>query len=391
MTTTAFGHGPGKGPGNGPGLGPGLGPGAGDLLRTTLRDHLGTESPRLVVLAMSRDENPKATILAFGPGQRTPRLVVKVAMTAGAVAAVRAEATALHAVAALDPGLVGGTVPRLVDVRLGGSDAVLVTEALAGVPMSVDYHRWRHTARPEVVRRDVESAVGWLRELGRVAAPGDAFMDASSDASLDAPSDAPEAVGGARQALAAAEPADPGAPAVPALLRRRWPRDEAALGVAGVLSDLEPVLRLPEGEQCAVVHGDFWCGNVLRSGGHVTGVVDWEHAQVGGDPLRDLARFVLSYSLYLDRHTRPGRPVEGHPGLVAGPWGEPLRYVARGDGWFPALVAEVVAHGLGATGRDPGRWREVLGAGTAEIAALSDHAEFAHQHLLLAAELLRCR
>ena len=71
-----------------------LGTSPGDLLRSTLRDHLGTESPPLVVLALSRDENPKAIIVAFSPTDSTPRLVVKAALTGGSVAAVRAEAAA---------------------------------------------------------------------------------------------------------------------------------------------------------------------------------------------------------------------------------------------------------------------------------------------------------
>ena len=60
------------------------------------------------------------------------------------------------------------------------------------------------------------------------------------------------------------------------------------------------------------MHGDFWFGNLLTRDGVVSGVVDWEHAAAQGSPLRDAVRFVLSYSLYLDRHTRPGRRVLGH-------------------------------------------------------------------------------
>ncbi|GAB3062804.1 hypothetical protein GCM10027053_26560 [Intrasporangium mesophilum] len=332
--------------------------GSGDLLRTTLRDHLGTESPRLVVLAMSRDENPKATILAFAPDQLSPRLVVKAALTEGAISAVRAEGAALRAVAALDPGLVGGTVPRVVDERQDTQGAVLVTEARPGTPMSVDYHRWRHTARAEVVGDDFACATAWLRELGQLPVAQEA--------------------GAGRDA-----------PALVARLRDRWPDDRIAHDVAQGLADLDAALRLPPGAPQVVVHGDFWSGNVLRAGGRVTGVVDWEHALVGGDPIRDRARFVLSYALYLDRHTRPGRTVPGHPGLVAGPWGEPIRYAVRDAGWLPSLVAGFLSEALVETGRDPGRWRDVLTVGVAEIAALSDHADFARRHLLLAAELLR--
>lgn len=339
-----------------------LGTNPGDLLRSTLRDHLGTESPPLVVLALSRDENPKAIIVAFSPTDSTPRLVVKAALTAGSVAAVRAEAAALRSVEALDPGMVGGTVPRLLDERCDENGALLVTEALPGVPMSVDYHRWRHTGKAEVVREDFACATSWLRELRHL--PVDRVLGARGD----------------WQALATR-------------LHDRWPAGEAASDVASEvaerLTDLDSRLLMPPGSPLSVVHGDFWCGNVLRTGRRVTGVVDWEHAVVGGDPVRDLARFVVSYLLYLDRHTRPGRAVAGHPGLRAGTWGEPIRYAAHGVGWLPSLVAEVLSEALVATGRDGQLWREVLALGTAEVAAHSDHADFARQHLLLAAELLR--
>jgi len=343
-----------------------LGTSPGDLLRSTLRDHLGTESPPLVVVALSRDENPKAIIVAFSPTDSTPRLVVKAALTEGSVAAVRAEAAALRSVEALDPGMVGGTVPRLLDERRDETGALLVTEVLPGVPMSVDYHRWRHTAKADVVREDFAGATSWLRELGRL--PVDRVPGPSGD----------------WQALATR-------------LRERWPAGQASSDVASDVApdvaervtDLDSRLLMPPGSPLSVVHGDFWCGNVLRTGRRVTGVVDWEHAVIGGDPVRDLARFVVSYLLYLDRHTRPGRAVRGHPGLTAGGWGEPIRYAAHGVGWLPSLVGQVLSEALVATGRDGHLWRDVLALATVDVAAHSDHGDFAVQHLLLAEELLR--
>lgn len=333
---------------------------AGDLLRAALRDHAGPATPRLVVVGLSKDENPKATILVFDPGRARPRLVAKVALTAVAAVSVVAEATALQAVGALDPALVGGTVPRLVDVRRDRGGAVLVTEAVPGTPMSVDYHRWRGTTRPDAVRADLAGAASWLQALSEAVGP---LPEASSPS---------------------------GWPGIAKRLRARWPSDPVARDVADAVTTTMPSLRLPADGPWSVVHGDFWAGNVLRTDGRVTGVVDWEHAVVGGDPLRDLTRFALSYVLYLDRHTRTGREVRGHPGLVAGPWGEPVRYLVAGEGWLPGLVHGVLADHLERTGRDPDRWRDVLAVGTAEVAALSDEATFARQHLLLAAELFRC-
>jgi aminoglycoside phosphotransferase (APT) family kinase protein len=344
-----------------------LGQGTGALLRATLNDHLGPGTPRLVVIGLSRDENPKATILAFEPARSSPRLVLKVSLGRGAVPAVLAEAAALAAVAELGPDLVGGTVPSLVDVRQDATSAVLVTTVVPGVPMSVDYHGWRHTARPSAVREDLTDAVSWLDELARVPVRDVAVGNRSADARTQwTPS------------------------ALTARLWSRWPDDAVARTVGDAVCSVASELALPLDATGAIVHGDFWCGNVLRTGGIVTGVVDWEHAVVGGDPLRDVTRFVLAYVLYLDRHTRAGRTVGGHPGLVAGPWGEPVRYVAAGSGWLSEAVEAVVAGHLANTGRDPMRWRQALALAAAEVAALADEREFARRHLLLAAGLFPC-
>ncbi|MGO4598866.1 phosphotransferase family protein [Terrabacter sp. 2RAF25] len=338
---------------------------AADLLRTTLREHVGPGPRRLLVVGLSRDDHPKATVLVFRPTDALPALALKVAMVPGAVPAVLAEAAALTAAAQLGPDLVGGTVPRVLDCRHAPDSAVLVTSVVPGVPMAVDYHRWRHTARPTTVRGDLDAAVSWLEQLARVPVP---------DRATSAPTDR--------------VPTDPAA--VAALVAARWPGDAEARTVEATVRGLSRELALPPGLPRTMVHGDFWCGNVLRTGGRVTGVVDWEHAQVAGDALRDVTRFVLAYLLYLDRHTDPGRPVSGHPGLVAGPWGEPVRFAASGAGWLSELVQAVVAGHLRRTGRDPGRWREALGIAAAEVAAVADEPAFARRHLALAAELLRC-
>lgn len=332
--------------------------GLGDLLDAVLRDHLGPRRGRLVVLAMSKDENPKATIMAFPPSGRTPLLAVKVALTPGARAAVAAEAGALRQLAERDPTLVGGTVPRLLDARHDAAGAVIVTTAHEGVPMSIDYHRWRHTSSRAAVQDDFECAGTWLESLGSLAGSG------LPPGQVQGPT-----TGRIAQALVA-----------------RWPSDRSAHVLAEHVSST--VSELSAGCPTSVVHGDFWCGNILRRDGVVAGVIDWEHATFADDPLRDRARFALSYALYLDRHTAPGRRVAGHRGLVAGPWGEGVRYAVSGSGWFPDLVRGFVSDGLEATGRDPGLWREVLLLGLAEIAATSDHGAFAHHHLALGAGML---
>ena len=169
-------------------------------------------------------------------------------------------------------------------------------------------------------------------------------------------------------------------------IRARFGTDAVAECAATATHSIEGKLELPN--LGALVHGDFWCGNILHIAGVVSGVVDWEHAVVGGDPVRDRVRFALSYSLYLDRHTRAGSPVHGHAGLRADRWGAGIRYAVQGRGWYPELVAEFVGDGLEATGRSRDLWRTAMLSGLAEIAVRSDHDGFARQHLELLGELV---
>ncbi|WP_415831242.1 phosphotransferase family protein [Deinococcus frigens] len=54
-----------------------------------------------------------------------------------------------------------------------------------------------------------------------------------------------------------------------------------------------PALKTP-----AVLHGDFWPGNLLWSGGQLSAVIDWEDA-VHGDPLADLGNARLELLFFL--------------------------------------------------------------------------------------------
>jgi aminoglycoside phosphotransferase (APT) family kinase protein len=313
-----------------------------------LRQHLGARAVRLALVAMSRDDNPKAVVMATEPGSTSPVLAVKVALTSAAAESVRAEAAALRNLAELDPGLVGGTVPRVVGLHDTMAGTLLVTTVSRGRPLSVDYHRWHHTASRRSVEADFEAAAAWLRELQVVeVAP------------------VPE-------------------PDWASLVRDRWPDDglgEEASRVCRVARD-----RLGELDAGHVTHGDFWCGNILRSGSRVTGVVDWEHTRFGSDPVWDRVRFALAYTLYLDRHARPGAPVHGHAGLRAGAWGDPLRHLLRGQGWYADLVAAFLTTGCGA-GAASATWRDVLVVGLGQMATTADQQDFARAHALLLAEV----
>jgi len=306
---------------------------------------------------MSRDDNPKVTVMVFADGEAEPRLAVKVGLTPGAAEAVAGEARVLQRLEELDADRLEGTVPRCLELRDAAPGGLLVMSATRGVPLSIGYHRWRHIAGPRQVRHDFVMADAWLRRLSRLARLS--WLSRSGEAG----------------------------PVWSALLAPRWPGDPAVEAVAAALAPIEAALG-GSGVR-GMVHGDFWCGNVLQTSGAVTGVVDWEHASFGADPIRDRVRFALAYSLYLDRHTRAGRGVRGHPGLVAHGYGAGIRYAVHGRGWYPALVAELVGDGLAASGRPRELWRAALLTGLAEIAVVSDNDDFARHHLALLAELLR--
>jgi hypothetical protein len=93
--------------------------------------------------------------------------------------------------------------------------------------------------------------------------------------------------------------------------------------------------------------------------------------------VRDLARFAAAYSLYLDRHTVPGRPVAGHPGLISRSAGGGIDYVLHGSGWYPDLVRTYVSTGLRRLRLPASLWRDVLLAELAAIAAEATEPGFA--------------
>jgi len=218
--------------------------------------------------------------------------------------------------------------------------------------MRTGYYRPGHTGRPAAVAADLAPVGAWLGAFQSATAGPPAPIDLGGD--------------------------------LAGRLRARFgpEADEAGEGLTALLARLGAWAA-----PTAAVHGDFWFGNVLAAG-QVTGVIDWEEGAVRGDPLRDLARFVLAYALYLDRHTRPGRPVHGHPGLLAGSWDAGLAYAIDGAGWFPDLVRAFLRAGLRRLGAPAGLWRDVALAGLADVAVSADHAGFARAHLRLLGRLL---
>jgi aminoglycoside phosphotransferase (APT) family kinase protein len=69
--------------------------------------------------------------------------------------------------------------------------------------------------------------------------------------------------------------------------RQRPPKMDDSIGEGQIRDALETVWPLPHLNPSALLHGDFWPGNILWRDGGLVGVIDWEDA-VLGDPLSDL-------------------------------------------------------------------------------------------------------
>jgi hypothetical protein len=320
---------------------------------------LANRHTRGVLIAASRDPDAKVTFVVTQPegdreAKQSQTLAVKIPVTGEAGLTVEHEGRMLVELRRMRLGAITSTIPRYVESRQVAGRPVLVSTAMPGAPMSIGYHQWMHTARPVAVKRDFDLAEAWLTE----------FQAAS--ARLPAPvtwaGDVAEALTGRWD----------GHPAL----------DAARRNLMIAHARLTPY-HLPE----TAVHGDFWFGNLLLSGGKLTGVVDWENSAPSGQPLRDVARFVLSYALYLDRHTRVGHRVLGHQGLKREGFGPGIRYGLLGRGWFPRLVRAFLSHGLGRLGMSYTRWYDVALVGLGEIAVTANEDAFGEGHLELLASL----
>lgn len=325
-------------------------------LRADLRTLLGTPGGATILIDGSRDPNSGVTVLHLPQGDAAPRLAVKIATTAAAAATIQGEARLLTALERRELPRVGLTLPRHRGVfDVDGLPAAAAT-VVPGTPMSTGYHAFRHTSRPARVGADFAAAAEWLAALHADSAAGRAPVSL-----LDG---------------------------VIAGIQARWPGDACAQELASLLPAVAARLAAATTPR-TIVHGDFWAGNLLMTSGAVSGVVDWAGGELSGEPLRDVARFALSYSLYLDRHTRPGRRVVGHPGLRAGCWGAGIRYALAGRHWFGQLVHDFVGQALSRLGATDDLWRDVLLAGVAEVAVTADHPDFAARHRDLLLQLAR--
>jgi aminoglycoside phosphotransferase (APT) family kinase protein len=316
----------------------------------SLRAYIEASGLRSVVIGPSTDPNAKITVLLVSPQDGNAVLAVKAPTTDAAARAVAREADVLVDVSKLPlPGL-AETIPHVVDALDFNGRRALVTKALCGTAMTTTYLRWRHTASPGRVARDFELVSRWLGEFQAATAADAAPIDLDRGVRLR--------------------------------LRVRFAGDERLEDDLGRLEEVHARLRQHSVPRTAV-HGDLWFGNILLDRGEITGVVDWESGALAGEPVRDLVRFALVYSLYLDRRTKRGRSVAGHPGLRADRWGAGVEYALTGNGWYPELVRQFLCGGLARLGASPSVWGDALVAGVAEVAAFTDDDEFAHRHLEL--------
>ncbi|HEX6445330.1 MAG TPA: phosphotransferase [Streptosporangiales bacterium] len=315
------------------------------VYRSPLRDLLSAPGTRVVLLDRSRDPNAAVTVLVTPQGANEPELAVKIATTPVAAEVIEREARLLVELSRRKLRRVRHTLPRHAGVYDADGMLAVAAAVLPGVPMITRYHAYRRLARAEAVREDLAAAATWLAEL---------HADTAQE-----------------RAPVALVPGDVEDGELAAALRPITARLATA--------------TTPR----TVVHGDFWAGNVLVTGDVVTGVVDWAAAELSGEPLRDVARFALSYALYLDRHTPAGWRVAGHRGLRADRWGAGVEYVLTGHGWLPDLVREFVTAALHRLGAPEALWREVLLSGIAEVAVTADHPEFARRHRDLLLRLVR--
>lgn len=304
---------------------------------------------RVVALGFSKDPNPKTTVLLFWPSATTPWAAVKLPATAEAAAAVARERVFLEEVrnrfrSALP------TVPRvLTEPTIGLPPDALLMQALGGVPLSTSYRWPRHTRTRATVCADLATVSQWLRDLQLATCSGHGAIEFCDQ--------------------------------VMSGLERRFDSDAIAGRSLQALKPVAAVFRRFHGPK-TVVHGDLWLGNVLVNDDEVSGVIDWECGQLVGEPLRDVARFALTYALYLDRQTATGRRVRGH-GFAAGEWGAGVRYALTGGDWFPTAVKTFVARAMERLGADPAYWRELLLVGLADVAATADDPAWARRHLEL--------
>lgn len=301
----------------------------------------------------------RGTLTCAVPGDPTvePALepvLVRVPTTAAAAGVVEHEARLLVELRRRRLGPIERSIPRHAGTGRVDGTLVAMASPLPGEPMCPQRPGWPSGVQPRTDRRNFQWAAEWLAGLHTASA--------TSRARLDWPDQVMD------------------------LLHQRW---EGHRRLRPALQRLEPAAtRLAEyAVWRTAVHGDFWHGNVLVGDDGITGVVNWYDGEVDGSPLRDLARFALTYGWPVRRQPAQGRSVVGRAGLAPAGGTTGVRLALLGRGWYPRTVRSFLQEGLARLGVAPEEWYDVAVAGVAEIAARAPDPTVAEAHLDLLAEL----
>ena len=137
----------------------------------SVHDLLFAPGSRGVLIATSRDPDAKRTFIVTPPaghlrgrpgrpgGHQDP------GHRGGRASAITRETRMLVALRDAELGGLEPTVPRYLETLDSDGLPALVSTVVHGTPMSVAYHRWRHTTRPRLVAEDFALAGGWLRHF----------------------------------------------------------------------------------------------------------------------------------------------------------------------------------------------------------------------------------
>jgi Phosphotransferase enzyme family/Methyltransferase domain len=262
-------------------------------------DGLGLAGPppeRLTPLVIAHRMTKGAVLNVVLFGGSVP-VVAKVPRYGGDNAALRREAETLETVFRSVAGPVRDTLPRPLGVHVVGGTVVHLQTAVRG------RHLVAETASKRLgrgmLRRQLDLMFSWSSDLQAASGRWVTVDDALIEEKLVPLASAAEAALG-------------GDPNVGSLLDQAIERARGLLGTS---------IRL------AVVHGDFWAGNVLVHRGRISGVVDWERAAIDGLPIWDLVKIVMDAAFHLDRYRSV--PRRGPRGLPR--WGELGRWQGTAD------------------------------------------------------------
>jgi hypothetical protein len=226
----------------------------------------GATSPGWEWLLLSRGPRSISKVigLVFRQGDRSPRLVAKIARVPEAAAGLLREADALRAIEALRPGGVPG-VPRVHRVMRSRQEVTVLETPLIGAPL------WS-VLRPSRYHALALQATDWLVDLAR-------------DSGRAAVASTSRIVG----------------PALDRFSRMFGPvvDDTALRSTEEMLRDLPPLPVVPE-------QRDFSPWNVLMMPDRTLAVLDWESAEPEGLPALDLIYFLTYLAFFHDGAMKSG-------------------------------------------------------------------------------------